>query len=116
MQIAGFLTLRRFNNGLTTVVILFGLYLIAVPYLPVLTWWASHSAPIISHPATVSVPAGNTSSLPAENTLYVPSMGLSEVVHEGPSAKTLRQGVWHIPNTSSPDKGSNTVFAAHRYT
>lgn len=28
----------------------------------------------------------------------------------------MRIGSWHIPGTSSPDKGGNTVIAGHRYT
>jgi sortase A len=62
------------------------------------------------------VPAANKPDTPKENMLYIPSIGLSQAIHEGPTIRTLRQGVWHIPLTSSPDQGSNTVLAAHRYT
>jgi sortase A len=116
MHTDSFLTLRRFNNGLTLIIVLFALYLILLPFLPVATWWVSHSAPLISRPATVNIPAASAPSAPTENTLYIPSLGMSAAVHEGSSAKTLRQGVWHIPNTSSPDEGGNTVFAGHRST
>jgi sortase A len=110
------LTLRRFNNGLTVVVVLLSIYLILMPFVPAFSWWLSHDAPIISRPPTVSVPAANKPDTPKENMLYIPSIGLSQAIHEGPTIRTLRQGVWHIPLTSSPDQGSNTVLAAHRYT
>lgn len=49
------------------------------------------------------------------NTLVVPSMSVNGVVYEGKSADTLDNGIWRIPGTSTPDKGGNTVLAAHRW-
>jgi sortase A len=30
--------------------------------------------------------------------------------------RSLRLGVWHLPYTSTPDKGGNTVLVGHRFT
>lgn len=43
-------------------------------------------------------------------------MAFDEEIHEGAYATTLRQGLWRRPNSSTPDKGSNTVIVGHRLT
>jgi sortase A len=48
--------------------------------------------------------------------LIIPGMLLDEPVHTGPTAVTLRQGLWLRPQGSTPDKGSNTVIVGHRFT
>jgi LPXTG-site transpeptidase (sortase) family protein len=50
------------------------------------------------------------------NRLIMPSALFDQPVFDGADTRTLRQGVWHRPASSSPDKGGNTVFAAHRFT
>lgn len=61
--------------------------------------------PVIGHQPT-----------PAENRVVIPSIGVNMEIFEGPNEKTLDQGgIWHIPNTSSPDRGGNTVFSGHRW-
>jgi sortase A len=103
--------LRTINNVLTVVVVAFALYIIAMPFLPAFSWWARHEAPVISKPATVSL-----ATTPKDNTLVIPNLGLQEVINEGAGIHTLHFGVWHLPDTSSPDKGGNMVMAGHRYT
>ncbi len=49
------------------------------------------------------------------NRLVVPTMKVNSAVLEGKTTKTLNQGLWHIPGTSTPDKGGNMVVAAHRW-
>lgn len=41
---------------------------------------------------------------------------MQEQVYEGQTEAALRNGVWHRPKTSTPEKGSNTVLAGHRFT
>lgn len=59
-----------------------------------------------------------TATLPANqpNTLIMPAALFDQQIYEGKDARTLRNGVWHRPASSTPDKGGNTVFAAHRFT
>lgn len=108
--------LRTFNNTLSVLVALLALYVIGMPFVPAVTWWTKHEAPVISKPATAPTPKPWAPTAPVNNTIVVPSMGLTTLIHEGQSVHTLHYGVWHIPDTSSPDKGSNTVLAGHRYT
>ena len=49
------------------------------------------------------------------NRMRVSTMSVDAVINEGPTVKTLDKGIWHLPGTSTPDKGGNTVLAAHRW-
>jgi sortase A len=108
--------LRTVNNWLTVVVVVLAVYVIGMPFIPALKWGVRHEAPVISHPATVVTPPASSPTAPQDNTLIIPNLGLSEVINEGASVHTLHFGVWHLPGTSSPDKGGNMVMAGHRYT
>lgn len=105
--------LRRFNALLSVVLILLALYIIVWPFLPSLTWWARHDAPVIS---AIAKPNVKTEAIPDTNTLVVPSLDMREVVHEGESEYTVNLGVWHRPKSSNPENGSNTVLVGHRFT
>ncbi|MCA9386343.1 class E sortase [Candidatus Dojkabacteria bacterium] len=50
-----------------------------------------------------------------ERRLIIPSIGVDGKVLVGDSADLLNHGFWHRPNTSTPDKGGNTVFTGHRF-
>ncbi len=49
------------------------------------------------------------------NTLQVASMKVDSRVWEGKTKTALNNGLWRIPGSSTPDKGGNTVIAAHRW-
>lgn len=56
-------------------------------------------------------------TIPADkegNWIVIPKMGVDAAIYEG-SESVLNKGVWHLPRTSTPDKGSNTVISAHRW-
>lgn len=59
-------------------------------------------------------PTAVTAKPKRPNRLVVSSMGVDSQILEG-DANTLNKGIWHVPGTSSPDKGGNTVISAHRY-
>jgi len=46
--------------------------------------------------------------------IEIPRLGVSAIVLEGISNKTLRRGVGHIPETSLPGAAGNAGLAAHR--
>lgn len=48
--------------------------------------------------------------------LVIPAMGLDEKIWVGENEKLVNKGIWQIPHTSTPDKGSNTVLVGHRFT
>lgn len=49
------------------------------------------------------------------NVLVIPTIGVYIDIVEGNSEKVLSKGAWRRPNTSTPDRGGNTVITAHRY-
>lgn len=118
--------LRIFNNYLTVVVVVLGVYIIAAPFAPrLLFWWkqghaANNGYKYQSHlTKELAPPNTKTDALappPPSHHLFIPQMQIDAEIHEGPDAKTLDKGVWRRPKTSSPDKGGNTVLVAHRFT
>lgn len=103
--------LKQVNDVLSVLVIALALYIILLPLLPQVSWWLSYQAPVVS-----SAPTVDLDTIPAENTLIIPGLGMSQTIHEGSSEATLNKGVWHRPATSTPDQGSNTVLSGHRFT
>jgi sortase A len=108
------LSLRHFNNLLSVVIVVLACFIFIWPFLPAISWWTRFQAPVISHAAPTSIVKSDP--IPTENTLVIPKLEMREQVYDGPSITTLRKGIWHLPNSSSPDKESNTVLAGHRFT
>ena len=113
--------LTRVNTGLLVAIILINSYVIALPVLPGITyWWQMRDgkrAEAIHHKvATLADSKDRTVPRPTENRLFVASMSFDQQIFEGKTAKTLRNGLWHRPYSSTPDKGGNTVFVGHRLT
>jgi LPXTG-site transpeptidase (sortase) family protein len=117
-------SLRQTNNLLLGLIVAINLYVIAAPLLPQVTyWWQSHHTQRraqlvqILHPKKVAVtPKAAPVSQP--NSLVIPTMLLNQPVLEGPESdwfNILKAGIWHWPESSTPDKGGNTVFLAHRF-
>jgi LPXTG-site transpeptidase (sortase) family protein len=108
--------LRRLNNILSIVVFVFALYLIVWPFLPKLEfWWKSLTH---SDPPLVKVIKSNkpNEAIPDDNTLVIPSIHLQKTIYDGLPYPSLAKGVWHSSHSSTPDRGSNTVMAGHRFT
>ncbi len=53
--------------------------------------------------------------IPKENTLVIPQIGVDSEVVGGIGPDALDRGLWHRPNSSTPDKGGNTVITGHRF-
>jgi sortase A len=52
--------------------------------------------------------------LPKDNRIVIPKIGVDAPITEGTSTSALDQGMWRRPNSSTPDKGGNTVITGHR--
>jgi LPXTG-site transpeptidase (sortase) family protein len=113
--------LRSFNNCLTGIVAVLAVYIIAAPFLPQLTWWLRHDAPVRVLPqktVTLEAPSTEPSSKPSlldGDSLVIPRLGMQETIHQN-GKRSLSKGVWKLPHTSTPDKGGNTVLVGHRFT
>ena len=105
-------TLRRFNNELAITVAFVAIFIMAWPMLPRVSWWVQSNA-VASRLAVTPVATPAISSTPR---IDIPKLHLSEAIYEGPGEATLAKGIWRRPHTSTPDQGSNTVLAGHRFT
>lgn len=91
------------------------IYIIAAPYLPQLGWWVEHDSPIkniVRPPAEAIKPAEREVK---GDMLFIPGLDLEEKIFGGGLAN-LHKGVWRVQNTSTPDRGGNTVLVGHRFT
>ncbi len=109
----GVITHKRINNILGILVILAALYIFVLPFMPGVSWWVKHDAPVVGAKSATVLPV--TDSIPAENTLVIPKIDLRTIIHDG-NITSLNKGAWHIPGTGEPDLGGNTVLAGHRFT
>jgi len=114
------LTWRHANNFLTVAIVMICLYIIVLPVVPALQFWFAErlgvhkSMPFPIH----SLPTANSTVVtqkPPENRIEIPSAHINELLVQGPTPRSLNKGVWVIPHTSTPDVGSNTVLAGHRF-
>ncbi|HEY5805954.1 MAG TPA: class E sortase [Candidatus Saccharimonadales bacterium] len=110
--------LRDFNNALSVVVLVLGLYITLMPFLPNMQFWVKktiHAYPQLVEQNLPEKPK-DEEVIPSENTLVIPGIGMQELVHESSSAAALSKGVWRRPHTSDPTKDGNTVLVGHRFT
>ncbi|MFH1207572.1 MAG: sortase [Patescibacteria group bacterium] len=64
---------------------------------------------------TGSLPINRT-AVTGDNKIIIEKIGVDMKIVEGTNEKvSLNLGAWHLPYTSSPDLGGNTVITAHRY-
>jgi len=114
-------SLKQVNNVLFVLIVLINGYIIAAPVWPQVTfWWQSHHTTRraeltrqIHHQPTLAA-----TTQPKANSLVIPAMMLDQPTLEGPESNwfnLLKQGIWRWPDSSTPDKGGNTVFLAHRF-
>ncbi|MDL2363217.1 MAG: sortase [Patescibacteria group bacterium] len=108
--------LRRFNHGLTVAVLLVGIYIALSPLLPRLGVLLHNPAPSSAAITKANTQPATSEPIPADDILKIPRLGMTQVIHSGPSIAELSKGVWLVPNTSSPEKKSNTVIVGHRFT
>jgi LPXTG-site transpeptidase (sortase) family protein len=116
--------LRIFNNCLSAVVILIGMYIIAAPFAPELNlWWKrlrdkSGGVPYSGQLAETSNSDNQSPKAepPKDNRLVIPSIKLNEPIKEGSNLWVINDGgTWRRPGTSKPNKNGNTVIVGHRF-
>jgi sortase (surface protein transpeptidase) len=108
------------NNLLFTLIVFINGYIIVAPLWPQASfWWRSHHTAQYAQ-LTREMQPGVAASITTEqpNSLIIPAMLLKSPTLEGPESNwfnLLKAGIWRWPNSSTPDKGGNTVFLAHRF-
>ena len=61
------------------------------------------------------IASGSLINSNTQNLLLIPKIGVKIPIVEGNDESTLNKGAWRLPETSFPDKGSNTAIAGHRW-
>ncbi len=102
------------NKLLLAIIVLCNMYVLIAPLLPHAELWVDTT---VTKPVKVNV--GSTDSLASldrvTNRLIIPSLQFEQPVLEGPNEGVLLRGIWRRPQTSTPDKESNTVIVGHRF-
>jgi sortase A len=109
--------LRKLNNGLSAVAVLLALYIIFFPFVPAVGYWLN--SPKIQGNSIVQVTKDdnqNETPVSQENLLEIPRLDMSKNINTGSSLDELSKGAWLLPQSSTPDKESNTVIVGHRFT
>lgn len=100
---------RRANRIIFVLIIVINGYVLLAPLLPDVTYR-------IQSATTKPLSENDFSNLDrTTNHLVIPRLRLDKPIYDNPDPKTLDLGVWLRPNTSTPDKGSNTVLSGHRW-
>jgi sortase A len=112
--------LRRLNGILSFIVILFGIYIVALPFLPQIEYWIRDKSPeyIAPYSGKLAEAEGNDTQLPTpiENRLVIPAIGINEEILESNSISAINNGgTWRLPNTAKPTEDKNTVIVGHRF-
>ncbi|MFW5720190.1 MAG: sortase [Candidatus Dojkabacteria bacterium] len=100
-------------------------YFLMTPLMPIFDYYIAHQfdetkgyaydSRLAREFSNADIDASKLKPIPPENTLVIPKIGVDAKIHEGQEEHTLLQGIWRRPNTSTPDKGGNTVLTAHRF-
>ncbi|MCA9346023.1 sortase [Candidatus Saccharibacteria bacterium] len=114
------MTLRRFNNLLSILVIMLGVYIAISPFIPEITYKFRDKSPehVAPYSGELAKEYGSRTEVspPTENRLVIPSIGLNEIIKEGNYINVIKDGgTWHRPNTVTPDQSGNSVIVGHRF-
>lgn len=93
-------------------IILLNAYVIVVPFLPQVTYRVGQ---VFSEPKKVDTPEARQQISRDTDHVVIPKIGLDQKIWFGDDEKLVNKGVWHIPKSSTPDMGSNTVLVGHRF-
>lgn len=104
--------LRKINLLLLAAIILLNSYVVITPFLPQVTYQV---AQVFSEPQKVDTPEARAVIDRSTDHVVIPKIGLDQKIWFGDSPWLVNKGVWHIPKSSTPDKGSNTVLVGHRF-
>lgn len=103
---------RKINKLLLVFIVLINGYVIVSPFLPQVTYQVAQAVSKTEDFESEEVRAKIDRSY---DHIMVPRMRLDEKIWVGDNEKLVNMGVWQVPHTSTPDKGSNTVLVGHRF-
>jgi LPXTG-site transpeptidase (sortase) family protein len=104
--------LRKINWLMLLTIFLLNAYVLVTPFLPQVTYQVGQA---FSEPIKVDTPEARAVIDRSTDHLVIPKISLDQKIWFGDSPWLVNKGVWHVPETSTPDKGSNTVLVGHRF-
>jgi len=112
----------RTRLSLSITAIILGLVIIAIPFEPWIVYHAFSPAPVYPYPTKLSgtpylpiLPDTKTATIPQDNRLVIPKIGVDNEIVDGADERALWRGIWRYPASSTPDRGGNTVLTGHRF-
>ncbi len=114
------MSLRKFNNCLSAVVIVLGLYIALSPLAPQAGYLIRDKSPNASAPYSgalaESVGSSAKTQTPTDNRLVIPSIQINEPIMESNTINSIKDGgTWLRPNSKPPNADGNTVIVGHRF-
>ncbi|MBN1618549.1 class E sortase [Candidatus Dojkabacteria bacterium] len=98
------------------------LFLILMPFLPNIAFWIQKNMGAFDYDSqdfsSNNIDNDDGDEVDATSTgnkIYIPVIGLDANIVEGQTEDALLLGAWRRPNSSTPDKGGNTVITGHRF-
>lgn len=116
---------RNIRISLSILSIVIGTCILAIPFTPWILYHALDPEPSFPYktklagtvyfPAISDAVSLKQASLPKENRLVIPKIGVDVEIVEGKDERSLYRGIWHVPDSSNPEQGGNTVLTGHRF-
>lgn len=103
---------RKINAVLLALIILLNAYVIITPFLPQVTYQVAQA---FREEQKVDTPEARAEIDRSFDHVVIPKIALDEKIWFGDNEWLVNKGVWQIPHSSTPDKGSNTVLVGHRF-
>lgn len=111
---------KQYNRGIKIIswliIIIVSLLILAFPFWPSVSYYVANNK--INSPAgllSLLAVQDNTAFFPIANQLIIPKINVRIPIVEGGDESVLNKGAWHLPGSSTPDRGGNTVLTAHRF-
>lgn len=104
-----------------------GAAILIYPWLPLLRYELFRPAPVYPYQTKLNLLPGTDplkpgaqlpeakTRQPTDSRLVIPKIGVNIKIVEGGDESALFRGSWHIPDTSTPLQGGNTVLTVHRF-
>ncbi len=112
----------RFRKPASIAAIVVGLVILAIPFSPWIIYETFKPAPVYPYQTKLAgtsvlpdIPDVKKPEPPKGNRLVIPKIGVDVAIVEGKDERALYRGIWHLPDTSTPDRGGNTVLTGHRF-
>lgn len=104
--------LKVINRVLLALIVLINGYVIVAPFWPQASYRVQRA---FSEPIQLETNEQKSNIDRSYDHVIIPDIALDQKIWFGDNEWLVNKGVWHIPGSSTPDRGSNTVLVGHRW-